>query len=146
SAGMSPQAPRHVFELRMIRLRGEIVDGSQERARRAVPRIAPQPAILLIRLMIARAEQRAVPLFGERLPMQIVRRRVAPFAGSGSAAVLMDDDAAKGLDSVRQPKPIRDGHLEAVRLGRCGILDGEMFTGGEGGCRQRGEPNGTNSG
>ena len=75
---------------------------------RAVPRIAPQPAVVLFLLLIRRHEQRAVPLPRERLPVEILRARLRALARADAAAVLMHEDAADRFHALGNPHAVCD--------------------------------------
>src|SRR5438552_10176721 len=95
AARMSPQAPRDPFQLGMLRLLGERAECPQEGLVRAIAGITPQPAVLLVVLLVRWAEQRTVPLLRQRLPVQVVGCGRTGLAGAAATAVLVDDEAAE---------------------------------------------------
>src|SRR5262249_2752170 len=89
AAGVSPQAPRRGGQLGMTRFAREMSQRLLKGRIGTVARVAPVAAILVRELLIRRAEQRAVPLPRQRLPVQIVSRGETGDARALAATVLM---------------------------------------------------------
>ena len=109
AATVAPECPGDLGQFRMTGHVPEIEERLLERGARAVPGIAPHLAVCLLRLLVGRRHQRAVVLFRQCLPMQVPRTGKAGFAGTFPASVLVDDKAAQGFHSRRNPDGVFDG-------------------------------------
>src|SRR2546426_10170373 len=100
AAGMAPQYPRHPVNFRMLRQGGELSERLEKGLFRTAPWIEPQfgcawgDVYLLVLNVVAGAPKRAVPLFCQRLPMQVMGGGGTFDGRGGASAVLMNDDAA----------------------------------------------------
>lgn len=99
----------------MPALQGEVREGAEEGRFRAVTRVAPEAAVRGLGLMDHGAEQRAVPLARQRLPVEVVGRRDRALVRTFTATVLMDDDATDGLDAFGNPEVVGRGKDEPAR-------------------------------
>src|SRR5262245_1337631 len=118
---MSPQAPRRARQLRMARLRGEVIERAKEGGARTLARLHPQvAAFAAVRgFVVTRTERRGIPLRGERLPVQIVRGRLARGVCVEATPVLMHDYRAHLLHPGGDPR--FELNLELERVGLRGI-------------------------
>src|SRR4029077_17943037 len=129
AARMSPEDPGDGLQLRMARCGGEVAERLQESLIRALPRVEPEfraagrEIDLLVEPMIGRTEQGAVPLPGERLPVQVVGGGRALPGGRRPGAVLVHNDAAQAGHAVGGPERVGDADLQSVRAGRGWVLD-----------------------
>ncbi len=102
-----------------------IEDGPALLARRFQPDVVQLGCNLL--------DQRAIPLTGERLPVEVVGRGHRALVGAGAAAMLMHDDAADGLHALGQPEVVGRGEDEFAGLVRGRIADGVFGAVGQAG-------------
>jgi hypothetical protein len=65
-----------------------------------------------------RAQQRAVPLLGQRLPVQVVSGGFSSLARLPAGTVLVDDHAAQARGSTGDPEGVSDARVQFVRGGR----------------------------
>src|ERR1035437_3636229 len=79
--------------------------------------------------MVAGAEQGAVPLLRQSLPMQVVGGSGSLLGGRHARAVLVDDDAAEGLHAVRNPECVSDGNSQFALDGRRRIINLDILPG-----------------
>jgi len=97
---------------------GELVERSLKGLVRALARVGPPGTVVLVPLVIGGAEQRAVPLAGQGLPVQVIGGGGAALARALAAAVLMHDDPAQPLRARRHPQRVRDAQLQLAGIGR----------------------------
>jgi hypothetical protein len=131
---MAPERPGDFCQLRMAGLGGEIAQSPEEGLVRPAPRVEPEfraggAHVAIVQHMIARAEQGAVPLLGQGLPMQVVGGGGAFLGGRHARAVLVDDDAAEGLHAVRNPEGVGDGKYHFARDSGRRIIQRQILSG-----------------
>src|SRR4051812_21318317 len=107
----------------MPRPAGQVVECLEEAGPRAAARVAPAATVLTVLLLVGRAEQGAAPLPGQGLPLEVVRGGLAPLAGAGAAAVLVDDHAAESLHAVGDPGAKRHAVGQLARPLRWRVAD-----------------------
>src|SRR5208282_2895530 len=114
---------------------GQLIEGLQEGFFGAATRIKPsfgtawRQVNSLVRDVIRRAEQRTVPFLRQGLPVQIVGGGGPLNGGRSSGAVLVNDNAAQGLDAIGNPESISDGSLQFAGLGRDRIVHLQILSG-----------------
>src|ERR1700693_2123047 len=69
------------------------------------------------------AQQRAVPLLGQRLPVQVVSGGFSSLARHRAGTVLVDDHAAQARGSAGDPEGVSEAQLQFVRGGRGWIFN-----------------------
>src|SRR5262245_33985030 len=111
-----PQGPRHLGQLGMPRLRPEVGEALLKRRVGAVARVAPHLAVVLLRLLVRRGQERAFVLPRQRLPVQVVRAGQPRLARALAATVLVDDDPAQGLHTLGNPDRVIDREDQFTRL------------------------------
>ena len=102
-SAVSPKGPGYPGQFWVPGFRAEICQGLLKGRVGAVPRVTPELAVRALRLFVGRRNQGTAMLLCQSLPVKIESASDARFAGSDSAAVLMDDDSAKLIDAFRKP-------------------------------------------
>ena len=118
ASAMSPEGPWNGGELGVTALLAEVLEALQESLARAVPRVAPHLAIGLAGLLVGGAQQGALVLAGQGLPVKVPGSRESRLAGTLPASVLVDDHPAQFFHSLGYPDRILDGKDQFPRLGR----------------------------
>ena len=115
---VSPQGPGNFGQFRVSALLSQVFQALLESFARAVSRIAPHLAVGFARLFVGGGKQSAIVPAGQRLPVEIPGPGKSGFAGTLSASVLVNDHAAQGLDSLRDPNRVLDRKNQFSRFAR----------------------------
>src|ERR1700738_3976814 len=130
-----PQDPRYGLQLGMPRLGRHLFEGLEEGFVGAKAGVHPEFGAsrggvrLLAQHVVIGTQQRAVPLFCQRLPVQVVSGSFSSLARLRAGTVLVDDHAAQARGSAWDPEVVSDAHLQFVRRGRWWIFNLHMAPG-----------------
>ena len=129
AARVSPQDPRYGVQFGMSRLDRHLFKGLEEGFVGAKARVHPEfggsrgGVRFFTQHVVKRAQQRAVPLLGQRLPVQVVSGCFSFLARLRAGTVLVDDHAAQARGSAADPEVVSDAQLQFVRGGRGWIFN-----------------------
>ena len=124
---VAPQCPWHCGEFRVLRLLCEFIERLQEFLFRAVPRVAPQPAVFLLRLLVGWPEQRALVHSCQRLPVQIKSRSLPRPARAFAASMLMHNHPTQRVHTRWNPHGVAHAEDEFARLCRGLVTHAEIW-------------------